>query len=70
MLRTGQSGDQFDITKGGRTVDGQVVDPGKQTAFGDIPDVDPKVVDQKVKEILDSPVISGYLNTLGTVVGE
>ena len=69
MLRTGQSGDQFDITKGGRTVDGQVVDPGKQTAFGDIPDVDPKVVDQKVKEILDSPVISGYLNTLGTVVG-
>lgn len=69
MLRTGQDGDQFDITKGGRTSDGQVVDPGKQTAFGDIPDVDPKVVDQKAKEILDSPVIKGYLNTLGTVVG-
>jgi len=69
MLRTGQAGDQFDITKGGRTSDGQVVDPGKQTAFGDIPDVDPKVVDKKVKEILDSPVISGYLNALGTVVG-
>ena len=69
MLRTGQDGDQFDITKGGRVSNGQVVDRGKQTAFGDIPDVDPKVVDQKVKQILDSPVISGYLNALGATVG-
>ena len=67
MLRTGQAGDQFDITKGGRVSDGQVVDPGKQTAFGDIPDVDPKYVDQKAKELLDLPVVQGYLNALGAI---
>jgi len=55
MLRTGQSGDQFDITRGGRVSNGQVVDRGKQTRFGDIPDADPKVVENLTRDILNVP---------------
>ena len=69
MLRTGQSGDQFDITQGGQVSGGQVVDRGKQTAFGDIPDADPKVVDQKAKEFINHPAVRGFLNAVGITAG-
>jgi hypothetical protein len=55
MLRTGQKGDRFDITQGGKVSGGQVLDKGKQTRFGDIPDAKQEVVAKMTRDILNVP---------------
>jgi len=55
MLRTGLKGDEYDITQGGKLSGGQVIDPGKQTKFGDIPDAKPEVVAKMIRNILNVP---------------
>ena len=51
MLRTGEPGDKFDM--------------GRQTSFGDIPPPNPKVVQQKVTQLLTHPAIDSFLSGLG-----
>lgn len=51
MLRTGEKGDKFDITQGGKVSGGQILDKGKQTSFGDIPELSDKEVTKITKDI-------------------
>ena len=51
MLRTGEPGDEFNMSR--------------QTSFGDIPPPNPKVVQQKVTQLLTHPAIDSFLSGLG-----
>ena len=65
MLRTGLPGDKFDITQGGQVSGGQVVNPGRQTAFGDIPEPTDAEVSKMTRDVLNNvPIARDIINTL------
>ena len=65
MLRTGLPGDKFDITQGGQVSGGQVVNPGRQTAFGDIPEPTDAEVSKMTRDALNNvPIARDIINTL------
>ena len=66
-LRTGQEGDKFDITKGGNLSGDQVVDRGKQTAFGDIPSPSPEKVEKITSNLLKNVAVDATLGGMGNV---
>ncbi len=66
-LRTGLAGDEFDITQGGEVSGGQVLDPGKQTRFEDIPDPPLERVQEITSNLLKNVVVDYTLGGMGNV---